>query len=121
MANLFDFHLVPEPVEHMAVLLTDVKCVPGRAAACSLRPLWSGERSSSLRARAATSLAAPCLWYLSHPGGSNALVQLLCRRPCEHIGMCLRQASNVAMNSGVNSQKSKSKLLIAAWVLFKSL
>lgn len=38
MANLFDFHLCPEPVEHMAVLLTGVKCVPGRAAACSLPP-----------------------------------------------------------------------------------
>lgn len=45
MANLFDFHLFPEPVEHTAVLLTGVKCVRGGAAACSLPPpLWSGER-----------------------------------------------------------------------------
>lgn len=27
MANLFDFHLFPEPVEHSAVLLTGLKCV----------------------------------------------------------------------------------------------
>lgn len=58
------------------------------------------------------------------PGGSDPPVRLLCRGACQHVGMRLGQVSNVAMNSGATSQKKKkgkSRLLIAAWVLFESL
>lgn len=71
MANLFDFHLFPEPVEHSAVLLTGLKCVPRGAATCSLL-LRGQERGSTLRrGRAATSLPVPWLWHpVKERGGS---------------------------------------------------
>lgn len=73
MANLFDFHLFPEPVEHSAVLLTGLKCVPGRAATCSL---WSGEKLQTEGregGRAAASLPVPYLWHPVKERGGGPL------------------------------------------------
>lgn len=74
MANLFDFHLFPAPVEHMAKLLTEVTCAPSRAAACSLPPPWSGGR---------------LLWELQPEGQGSRLWCLAKERPGGH--QCPRQ------------------------------
>lgn len=88
MANLFDFHLFPEPVEHTAVLLTGVKCVRSRAAACSLPPpLWSGERllqELQPGSQGSTSLPAP---RPAPSKGEGSLVQ------APWVGRCFRWGS----------------------------
>ena len=113
MANLFDFHLCPEPVEHMAVLLTSVKCAPGRAAACSLPPLWSGERLlQELQPESEGSHLPACALPLA-PGEGEAR-----RSPVPSLGTaslwCGRSAGDPVSTQG--RAWDRRQVLLRTWV-----